>query len=50
MDLKQSEIFKDKVLIITGGTVSFGNAVAKRFVDSDLKEIRILSRDEKKTG
>ena len=48
MDLKQSEIFKDKVLMITGGTGSFGNAVAKRFVDSDLKEIRILSRDEKK--
>ncbi len=41
-------IFKDKVLLITGGTGSFGNAVLKRFVDSDLKEIRIFSRDEKK--
>ena len=42
-------IFKDKVLLITGGTGSFGNAVLKRFLDSDLKEIRIFSRDEKKT-
>src|SRR5574344_2975707 len=41
-------IFKDKVLLITGGTVSFGNAVLRRFLDSDIKEIRILSRDEKK--
>ena len=41
-------IFKDKVLLITGGTGSFGNAVLKRFLDSDIKEIRILSRDEKK--
>lgn len=41
-------IFKDKVLMITGGTGSFGNAVLKRFLDSDLKEIRIFSRDEKK--
>ena len=41
-------IFKDKVLLITGGTGSFGNAVLKRFVDLDLKEIRIFSRDEKK--
>ena len=41
-------IFKDKVLLITGGTGSFGNAVLKRFLDSDLKEIRIFSRDEKK--
>jgi len=41
-------IFKDKVLLITGGTGSFGNAVLKRFIDSDLKEIRIFSRDEKK--
>ena len=43
------EIFKDKVLLITGGTGSFGNAVLKRFLDSELKEIRIFSRDEKKT-
>ena len=41
-------MFKDKVLLITGGTGSFGNAVLKRFLDSDLKEIRIFSRDEKK--
>lgn len=41
-------IFKDKVLLVTGGTGSFGNAVVKRFLDSDIKEIRILSRDEKK--
>ncbi len=41
-------MFKDKVLMITGGTGSFGNAVLKRFLDSGLKEIRIFSRDEKK--
>ena len=41
-------IFKDKVLLITGGTGSFGNMVLKRFLDSDIKEIRIFSRDEKK--
>ena len=41
-------IFKDKVLLITGGTGSFGNAVLRRFIDSDIKEIRIFSRDEKK--
>jgi len=41
-------MFKDKVLLITGGTGSFGNAVLKRFLDSALKEIRIFSRDEKK--
>ena len=41
-------IFQDKVLLITGGTGSFGNAVLRRFLDSDIKEIRILSRDEKK--
>lgn len=40
--------FKDKVLMITGGTGSFGNAVLDRFLDSDIKEIRIFSRDEKK--
>lgn len=40
--------FKDKILIITGGTGSFGNAVLKRFLDTDIKEIRIFSRDEKK--
>ena len=41
-------IFNDKVLLITGGTGSFGNAVLRRFLDSDIREIRILSRDEKK--
>lgn len=41
-------MFNDKTLLITGGTGSFGNAVLRRFLDSDLKEIRILSRDEKK--
>lgn len=41
-------VFKDKVLLITGGTGSFGNAVLRRFLDSDVKEIRIFSRDEKK--
>ena len=41
-------VFKDKVLLITGGTGSFGNAVLRRFLDSDIREIRILSRDEKK--
>ncbi|WP_067345709.1 polysaccharide biosynthesis protein [Marinomonas spartinae] len=40
--------FKDNVLLITGGTGSFGNAVLKRFLDTDIKEIRIFSRDEKK--
>ena len=41
-------IFKNKTLLITGGTGSFGNAVLKRFLDTDIKEIRIFSRDEKK--
>tara|TARA_B000000475_G_scaffold262572_1_gene248283 strand:+ start:319 stop:774 length:456 start_codon:yes stop_codon:yes gene_type:complete len=41
-------MFKDKVLLITGGTGSFGNAVLDRFISSDVKEIRIFSRDEKK--
>lgn len=41
-------MFSDKILLITGGTGSFGNAVLRRFLDSDLREIRILSRDEKK--
>ena len=41
-------IFKDKILLITGGTGSFGNAVLRRFLDGDIKEIRIFSRDEKK--
>ena len=41
-------VLKDKVLLITGGTGSFGGAVLKRFITSDLAEIRIFSRDEKK--
>ncbi len=41
-------IFKGKTLLITGGTGSFGNAVLRRFLNSDIKEIRIFSRDEKK--
>ena len=41
-------IFKDKVLLITGGTGSFGNAVLNRFLKTDIGEIRIFSRDEKK--
>jgi UDP-glucose 4-epimerase len=41
-------MFKNNILLITGGTGSFGNAVLKRFLDSDLSEIRIFSRDEKK--
>ena len=41
-------MFDDKVLLITGGTGSFGNAVLRRFLDTDIAEIRIFSRDEKK--
>lgn len=41
-------IFENKTLLITGGTGSFGNAVLDRFLDTDIKEIRIFSRDEKK--
>ncbi len=41
-------MFRDKVLMITGGTGSFGNTVLKRFLSSDVREIRIFSRDEKK--
>lgn len=41
-------MFKEKVLLITGGTGSFGNEVLKGFLDTDIKEIRIFSRDEKK--
>ena len=41
-------MFKNKTLLITGGTGSFGNAVLKKFLDSDFNEIRIFSRDEKK--
>ena len=41
-------MFKNKILLITGGTGSFGNAVLDRFLETDIKEIRIFSRDEKK--
>lgn len=41
-------MFENKILLITGGTGSFGNAVLRHFLDSDIKEIRIFSRDEKK--
>jgi len=45
---KDTSILKNKVLLITGGTGSFGHAVVDRFLNTDIKEIRILSRDEKK--
>ena len=41
-------MFKDKTLLITGGTGTFGNAVLRRFLQTDIGEIRIFSRDEKK--
>ena len=41
-------MFKNKVLLITGGTGSFGNAVLRRFLSTDIKEIRVFSRDELK--
>ena len=41
-------MFTNKILLITGGTGSFGNAVLKRFLKTDIREIRIFSRDEKK--
>lgn len=44
----ETRVFKGKTLLISGGTGSFGNAVLRRFLDSDLNEIRIFSRDEKK--
>ncbi len=43
-------LFSNKTLMITGGTGSFGNAVLNRFLKTDIGEIRIFSRDEKKTG
>ena len=46
--MDSNTIFRNKVLMVTGGTGSFGNAVTKRFLNSELKEIRIFSRDEKK--
>ncbi len=46
--VSEKSIFKDKTLFITGGTGTFGNAVMRRFLHTDIKEIRIFSRDEKK--
>lgn len=43
-----ASLFDDKILLITGGTGSFGNAVLKRFLQTEIREIRIFSRDEKK--
>lgn len=48
MGMERLSMFKDKVLLITGGTGSFGSTVVRRFIDTDIKEIRIFSRDEKK--
>lgn len=48
MNILTNNFFKDKILLITGGTGSFGNAMLKGFLNSDLREIRIFSRDEKK--
>ena len=42
-------MFDNKILMITGGTGSFGKEVLKRFLSTNVKEIRIFSRDEKKT-
>lgn len=47
-EVKMAISFEGKTLMITGGTGSFGNAVLERFLDTDIKEIRIFSRDEKK--
>ncbi len=41
-------MFSNKIILITGGTGSFGNAVLRKFLNTDIKEIRIFSRDEKK--
>ncbi|WP_269465920.1 polysaccharide biosynthesis protein [Porphyrobacter sp. LM 6] len=46
--MAETTMFNDKTLLITGGTGSFGNAVLRRFLDSELREIRVFSRDEKK--
>ncbi len=47
-EVQASTLFQDKTLLISGGTGSFGNAVLRRFLSSDLAEVRIFSRDEKK--
>lgn len=46
--MKTLKMFKNKTLLITGGTGSFGNIAIKKFLNTDIKEIRIFSRDEKK--
>ena len=46
--VKGKTLFNNKTLMITGGTGSFGQTVLKRFLDTDVKEVRIFSRDEKK--
>jgi UDP-N-acetylglucosamine 4,6-dehydratase/5-epimerase len=46
--MEESTLFNDKVLLITGGTGTFGNAVLRRFLDTGIREIRVFSRDEKK--
>lgn len=48
MEIVQADMFKEKVLLITGGTGTFGNAVLRRFLNTSIKEIRVFSRDEKK--
>ena len=48
MEREMNQLFNGKTLLITGGTGSFGNAILSRFLKSDIKEIRIFSRDEKK--
>lgn len=48
LEFENMSVFKDKILLITGGTGSFGNAVLNRFLRTDIGEIRIFSRDEKK--
>jgi UDP-N-acetylglucosamine 4,6-dehydratase/5-epimerase len=48
MQLKKKQMYKNKILLVTGGTGSFGNAVVSKFKDTDIKEIRIFSRDELK--
>lgn len=48
MNENQDDLFRDRTLLITGGTGSFGNSVLRRFLNSDVREIRIFSRDEKK--
>lgn len=45
---REKKMFKDKILLVTGGTGSFGNTIVNRFLESDIREIRIVSRDEKK--